>query len=91
MPLFDGNAAVGSARTRRDRILSEQVRLVYTHAFSGLLVTLAGALLLAVVLWPAAGHARLELWLGVMVPVLAGCYALVRSYRRATDIGGQAS
>jgi diguanylate cyclase (GGDEF)-like protein/PAS domain S-box-containing protein len=90
-PLSDGNTAVGSSRTRRDRIVSEQVKLVYTHAFSGLLVTLAGALLLVVVLWPAAGHARLALWLGVMVAVLAGCYALVRSYRRATDIEAQAS
>jgi diguanylate cyclase (GGDEF)-like protein/PAS domain S-box-containing protein len=90
-PSSDSDAGAGSASPRRDRILSEQVKLVYTHAFTGLLVTLAGALLLVAVLWPVAGHARLLLWLGLMALVLVACYALVRSYRRATDIGGQAT
>jgi diguanylate cyclase (GGDEF)-like protein/PAS domain S-box-containing protein len=89
-PGSGSNAAAGSVSTRRDCILSEQVKLVYTHAFSGFLVTLAGALLLVAVLWPVAAHTRLLLWLGLMVLVLVGCYALVRSYRQAIDMQGQA-
>lgn len=90
-PLSGGNAAAGSSSTRRDRILSEQLKLVYTHAFSGFLVTLAGALLLVAVLWPVARHGRLLPWLGLMALILVGCYALMRSYRQVADPEGQIS
>lgn len=90
IPASGSNAALGSSSTRFCRILPEQIKLVYTHAFSGFLVTLAGALLLLVVLWPVAGQARLLLWLALMALIILGCYALVRSYRRVTDIEAQA-
>ena len=89
-PLSGGNAAAGSLNARPDRILSEQIKLVYTHAFSGFLVTLAGALLVVAVLWPVGGHVRLLLWSGLMMLILLGCYALSRSYRQVADTERQA-
>ncbi|MFQ5935541.1 MAG: EAL domain-containing protein [Acidiferrobacterales bacterium] len=68
-----------------DRILTEQIKLAYTQAFSGFVVTLLAAVVLVAVLWQVVGHTLLLGWLALMALITLSRYALVRSYQQTEN------
>jgi signal transduction histidine kinase/CheY-like chemotaxis protein len=74
----DANAALID-----ERLLVEQVRLLYAQTTGGLIASAIGAGGLALVLWDMVPRAQLLPWLGLMCFVLAARVALIRLYRHA--------
>ena len=82
----------GRGQHRRPHdVRTEQTRLLYDNAGTGVLITSLVAPLLASVLWSVIPHLRVSAWLGFMLLVSAGRFALSRAYRRASTGDADAS
>jgi signal transduction histidine kinase/CheY-like chemotaxis protein len=77
-----GDAAAGAASID-ERLLVEQVRLLYAQTTGGLIASAIGAGGLALVLWDMVPRAQLVPWLALMCLVLAARVVLIRLYRHA--------
>jgi hypothetical protein len=66
------------------KILQAQIRLLYRHTWSGLVVVVVIALTAAVIFWPVLPHWKLQLWVGgVALLSLARAVSLLAFTRRA--------
>jgi signal transduction histidine kinase/ActR/RegA family two-component response regulator len=77
-----GDAAAGAASID-ERLLVEQVRLLYAQTTGGLIASAIGAGGLALVLWDMVPRAQLVPWLALMCLVLAARVVLIRLYRHS--------
>ena len=77
-----GDAAAAAASID-ERLLVEQVRLLYAQTTGGLIASAIGAGGLALVLWDMVPRAQLVPWLALMCLVLAARVVLIRLYRHA--------
>lgn len=75
----------GSGDAPAKGVLSEQLAMAYARVPSYSALTLLGAVLLGVVLWPVVDHARLLGWLGFMAGVTLGGFLSARAYKRVAD------
>lgn len=71
--------------SRDQRVLAEQVRLLYSQASHGFVVTLVIATLLVIGLWKVVDHVWLLVWFGLIGLITLGRYVLVRAYQRASQ------
>ena len=67
------------------RILGEQLKTAYARVSSYSLLTLLGAALLGVVLWPVTDRLLLIGWLGFMALVTLGGFLSARAYQRVAE------
>jgi diguanylate cyclase (GGDEF)-like protein/PAS domain S-box-containing protein len=71
---------------RAQKVMVEQVGLLYSQANSGLIVTVLCSILVVAVLWDVITRELLLGWFSLIAFVSLGRYVLVRRYRRATDV-----
>jgi PAS domain S-box-containing protein len=70
----------------QDRVLDEQVELLFGQSRLGRAATLINAAIVAAVLWGTVSHAQLLAWVGAVAGVAALRFVLVRYRRRRRDI-----
>jgi PAS domain S-box-containing protein len=70
-------------------VVTQQVRLLYTHAATGLVATMLNAGITVAVLWRTVAPLPLLSWAALLVTITLGRLGLMQAYRRTTLAAGQ--
>ncbi|MBZ0251293.1 MAG: GGDEF domain-containing protein [Burkholderiales bacterium] len=71
----------------RDRVRADRLQLLYWQSFPALFISVAVAGLLALLLWPAARHEAVVLWMSLVVGTSLARLALFAAYRVKAPAG----
>src|SRR5690242_16795454 len=77
------------ARESTEYIEAQQVRLLYTHAPTGLITTIANVGIAILVLWRTVPALSLVSWAALLVTISLARLLLVREYHRAAPAATQ--
>src|SRR4051794_38707512 len=70
-------------------VITQQVRLLYTHVATGLVATMLNAGITVAVLWRTVAPLPLLSWAALLVTITLGRLGLMQAYRRTTLAAGQ--